>query len=156
MIGYIYIIGDGHSFKIGATTGKPERRLRSIQTSSPVKISVALAFQDDDVFETEKNLHNLFIEKHVMGEWFALNDSDLLILQDKYGARGFSFNSIDGDSIAKWSIDAPHEMNKLRKIIEHQCPVCKEKFMALNQAKFCSNRCRQANKYAKKTGRPSC
>lgn len=155
MIGYIYIIGDGKSFKIGATVGKPERRLTSIQTASPIKLSIALAFQNADIFDMEKKLHNRFIEKHIIGEWFALDDNDLLLLQDEYGAKGFGFDTVNGDSIATWSIDAPYKLSDMRKVIEHQCPVCQENFLGLATAKFCSNRCKQANKYAKKTGKLS-
>ena len=35
-----------------------------------------------------------------------------------------------------------------REVVEHTCEWCGKKFHALKIAVFCSNRCRQANKYA--------
>lgn len=47
-------------------------------------------------------------------------------------------------------IVAAQQMFQLRKIIGHTCPICGIEFQALKIAKFCSNRCRQAAKYARK------
>jgi len=35
----------------------------------------------------------------------------------------------------------------MRKIITHSCFVCNEKFEGTTRAKFCSNKCKQADKY---------
>ena len=37
----------------------------------------------------------------------------------------------------------------LNQRIPHTCPVCGKTFTGLKIARYCSNRCRQANKYAK-------
>ena len=38
----------------------------------------------------------------------------------------------------------------LRPTFWHYCGSCGKRFSGVNTAKFCSNSCRQANKYAKK------
>lgn len=40
-----------------------------------------------------------------------------------------------------------------RRQVQHTCPVCGNHFIALRTARFCSNRCRQAAKYAAKRKR---
>ena len=42
-------------------------------------------------------------------------------------------------------------LGALRKTAWHYCanPACGKRFSGISQAKFCSNACRQANKYAK-------
>ena len=37
----------------------------------------------------------------------------------------------------------------MRRKTEHTCPVCGATFVALARARFCSNRCKQADKYAR-------
>jgi predicted nucleic acid-binding Zn ribbon protein len=42
----------------------------------------------------------------------------------------------------------------MRPLINYECPVCATKFRARStRAKFCSNACRQFNKYQKATAR---
>lgn len=40
-------------------------------------------------------------------------------------------------------------MNALRERTWHYCLVCNKRFSGIKKAKFCSNACRQKNKYAK-------
>lgn len=40
-------------------------------------------------------------------------------------------------------------MSALRRTTWHNCGVCGKRFSGILTAKFCSNACRQANKYAK-------
>ena len=40
-------------------------------------------------------------------------------------------------------------LSALRRTTWHICPVCGVSFLALTRAKFCSNRCRQKDKYAR-------
>ena len=46
--------------------------------------------------------------------------------------------------------EAGRVINKARKIYIKTCPICKEGFEGLAVKIFCSNKCRQKNKYAKK------
>ena len=43
----------------------------------------------------------------------------------------------------------PSQSARQRVVAEHTCPECGETFRGLRIAKFCSNRCRQANKNRK-------
>ena len=40
----------------------------------------------------------------------------------------------------------------MRRTTEHTCPVCGATFVALTRAKFCSNRCKQKDKYQRARG----
>jgi hypothetical protein len=74
--GYIYIIKSDFGWKIGKATDF-ESRFSSIQTSSPVKLILERVFSVNDFDNAEKNLHKLFKEKHIRGEWFNLDIKDL-------------------------------------------------------------------------------
>jgi len=40
-------------------------------------------------------------------------------------------------------------LSALRRKTRHTCPICGASFLALTRALYCSNRCRQAAKYAR-------
>lgn len=42
-----------------------------------------------------------------------------------------------------------HDLGAMRRRINHVCPICGRTFVAIRKARFCSNRCRQAEKYRK-------
>ena len=46
-------------------------------------------------------------------------------------------------------------LSGMRKIIDHVCPVCNETFRGITKAKFCSNRCRQKDKYQRSKAKAS-
>jgi predicted nucleic acid-binding Zn ribbon protein len=48
------------------------------------------------------------------------------------------------------SFHAGKELAALRKRIKKNCVVCGREMVALKQAKYCSNRCRQRAKYQRK------
>ena len=41
-------------------------------------------------------------------------------------------------------------LSALRKTTWHYCAVCDKRFSGIKKAKFCSNACRQEDKYARK------
>lgn len=43
------------------------------------------------------------------------------------------------------------DLAKLRKRVDHLCPICGVTFKAIKTAKFCSNACRQKAKYQRDT-----
>lgn len=67
----VYFIKDEHTgfVKIGFSD-KPEHRLKSLQTSSPNKLSLVGTVAGDK--ELEFVLHTTFAEHKVRGEWFSL------------------------------------------------------------------------------------
>jgi len=72
---YIYFIRcgkPGGPIKIGMSHNV-ERRLLSLQTSNPYKLTLIVKIQFDSKKQTEKIekwLHNRFKRKHLRGEWF--------------------------------------------------------------------------------------
>lgn len=67
----IYFIQDeiDKSIKIGYTSNNVDKRLSAIQISNPRRI-ILLCIEDGDVFK-EKELHKLFSEYKIHGEWFT-------------------------------------------------------------------------------------
>lgn len=69
----------GKLVKIGWTSGCPKRRVRSLQTGSPIKIRLLGAIPADDP-ALEKELHKRFEALRVKGEWFRRSKEILALL----------------------------------------------------------------------------
>lgn len=80
---YVYVIRDidvsGH-YKIGRTTDIV-RRLTDFNVKLPFQIGIVLIATCTDPVVLETTLHHHFAEKRVAGEWFSLNDEDLIVLR---------------------------------------------------------------------------
>lgn len=77
--GIIYIMKCGRTnlYKIGLTTGSVDTRFNSLKTANP-SINLFKYYEEViDLYNKEKELHNLFSKKRIDGEWFELNESDL-------------------------------------------------------------------------------
>ena len=71
---YIYIIGTTESpYKIGFSK-TPEKRLKSLQTGHPVKLSLLYTkeISEDNVKNIEKQIHKTIAYKRTKGEWFNI------------------------------------------------------------------------------------
>lgn len=79
--GYIYLISDGTYTKIGKTSGCPLKRLRSLQTGNPNKLTLLHVIACSSPIEiVERRLHDMLWQHRVhrmRGEWFYLS-SDYL------------------------------------------------------------------------------
>lgn len=80
--GFVYVIylddsSDRRFYKIGMASSFPVR-LATHQCASPFDICVACAYFVPNMRAEERYLHQLFADKHVRGEWFALEREDLL------------------------------------------------------------------------------
>ncbi len=53
--------------KIGLS-GKPQRRLKSMQTNSPVLLEIFVTLPGNE--QLEEKLHEMFAENRIRGEWF--------------------------------------------------------------------------------------
>jgi predicted GIY-YIG superfamily endonuclease len=74
---YVYLIrADNGLTKIGISYDV-ERRLYTLDTASPVRLSLLFFFEPSNAVKTEKYLHIKFDKKRVKGEWFNLSDSDI-------------------------------------------------------------------------------
>lgn len=88
---FVYVISNGKLYKIGIAKNVQER-LSSLQTATPDILKVLRAFQVDNAIALEGELHDLFHEKRVHGEWFDLLESDLLHIDEHVKKR------VDGES----------------------------------------------------------
>lgn len=68
---YAYLIKSGDNYKIGKSNN-PQRRLNSIMTSN---LNAELICYGTGV--KEKELHHIFSNKRIKGEWFNLNETDI-------------------------------------------------------------------------------
>jgi len=78
--GYIYVIKSQGFYKIGRTRALGSR-LRPYISENPLSIEVVFTFFVYDCMEVERILHLEFESKQERGEWFLLDDSDLVRIQ---------------------------------------------------------------------------
>lgn len=76
--GCVYLIqaGDMHRFKIGCAAD-PKRRLRELQTSSPVRLRMIGWKQCNNMMAEERKWHELFKGVRKVGEWFDLSHNQI-------------------------------------------------------------------------------
>jgi len=76
----VYVMIDKNTgyYKIGRSL-KPKFRERTLQSEKP---TIELLFSNDAKIKNEKDLHNMFLEKRIRGEWFNLNGSDLIKIKE--------------------------------------------------------------------------
>jgi hypothetical protein len=80
----VYLIrADNGLTKIGCT-GNLEKRLKSITTASPCKLTLIGFLRCRDFHEEERKLHCQFAGKRIQGEWFDLNEVDLMALNEQF------------------------------------------------------------------------
>lgn len=72
--GYVYFIRGSDKVKIGFTSDKPVKRIKSLQTGSPVKLSLIGYIFDDNACQLETELHHNFEKYHSHGEWYFYSD----------------------------------------------------------------------------------
>lgn len=86
--GHVYIAAsDCGLYKIGMTTGKPKKRVSSLNTSSPTEITLEHSVFCEDCSQLESRLHDAFDEFRVKGEWFELSQGNLgraIVFMDKH------------------------------------------------------------------------
>ena len=117
--GFVYFIGpeDG-PIKIGSS-GDPARRVKTLQSGSPVPLALLGSFKSKDCVAEEKALHRRFAGSRLHGEWFSrtpallkLVDScrtdtrhlDVTILDPERAARVLSL--VEASRVLGCSVDA--------------------------------------------------
>jgi T5orf172 domain len=65
----VYVLDDGHAFKIGYTKGYVAARVKDLQTGNPrlIRMVAEVGSASEDV---EAHLHTAFGEWNLQGEWF--------------------------------------------------------------------------------------
>lgn len=80
--GHVYFIQseDNKAIKIGYTAGRPEERLRSLQTGQPHKLNLLCTMPGDRQYE--KSLHRRFHKYRLGGEWFKPHPDVLALISE--------------------------------------------------------------------------
>ncbi len=78
---YVYIMKCDEFYKIG-TTFDLDNRHNSLQCGNPYLIEIVMAIRVPDAKVAERELQNLFIDKRVVREWFALSNKDVVSIRE--------------------------------------------------------------------------
>lgn len=79
-MGFVYLIGDKDRFgyyKIGATRGNVNRRLKALQTGNSGELYVEKIHETEHPFIVENILHNRYEYKKTINEWYDLGLEDI-------------------------------------------------------------------------------
>ena len=79
----VYLIKCANFYKIGIS-GKPKSRLKGLQTSNPIPLSLVALSTEYEPESLEKHLHEKFADVNSSGEWFELKESHLKELRIDY------------------------------------------------------------------------
>lgn len=80
-MGYVYLIGDKDRFnhyKIGATRGNVNKRLKTLQTGNSGELFLENSYETKHPFIIENILHNRLEYKKTLNEWFELDLKDVI------------------------------------------------------------------------------
>jgi len=133
----VYLIGspDSPLVKIG-WTDNPERRLRHLQTGSPVPLKILAVFEGGAIVEAK--LHCRFAEKRQHGEWFDLGPDPVAAVRPFVKAAQVEEGKLTGHwqpvhelradyaSIEEWSVWMPEVPPRVYERVEQECPTWKE------------------------------
>lgn len=84
--GYVYFIkhgSQGNKIKIGSAIDI-DKRIASYQTAFYSKIFIVGYIKCDEHIFVEKELHKLFSDKRIKGEWFEIDNYDLFTIKEMY------------------------------------------------------------------------
>lgn len=70
-------------YKIGMTKD-PYNRLKTFGVQLPFQVEYELVIESNDYKAFQKELHARFQDKHINGEWFALDQADVEALREEY------------------------------------------------------------------------
>ena len=87
--GYVYLlraIEPHNHYKIGRSS-QPKKRIETLSVKLPYPIKPICLIKTDDMIELESNLHNMFDNKRVGGEWFQLDDTDIEYIKSLVGEK---------------------------------------------------------------------
>ena len=80
MKGTVYILCDPStdSYKIGMTRSHASKRIKELQTGNPTEIHLVKKFDTQIPFFIETSLHNYFMDKRLINEWYGLSSQDII------------------------------------------------------------------------------
>ena len=104
MHSYVYFITDNHGhIKIGKTDDT-YKRLKELQTGNPYKLSILLTIMMtsvNDAFSLEQELHQLFKDYRLEGEWFEAEPVFKVIDTDIVKLNKFQFGGLQYGKVKK-------------------------------------------------------
>lgn len=71
-------LNDDIVYKIGWTKRHPMDRIREMKTGNAHDLDIIHIFKSEWGTKIEKKLHSRFSDKKISGEWFTLNEEDVL------------------------------------------------------------------------------
>jgi len=107
---YVYIMKCANYYKIGYSKN-PDSRRSTIQTHNPLGVKICALLKTQSFLETERNLHSYFSTKKSRGEWFELDEADLITLKVDFG---FEFKIKIG-LISKSNFDNSKEQSETKQ-----------------------------------------
>ena len=71
-MGYVYLIKDylNGTYKIGATRGNIEKRIKKLQTGNSTELKVEYLFETEYPFRLESMLHERYKPFNIINEWY--------------------------------------------------------------------------------------
>ncbi|MEU9438370.1 GIY-YIG nuclease family protein [Streptomyces sp. NPDC048252] len=129
----VYLIGSPSSplVKIG-WTDNPKRRLRNLQTGSPVPLRLLALFEGGNTVEAE--LHRRFADKRRHGEWFDLGPNPVEVVspfvrvaQEEQAECVRPKHELRyGDvTLQEWAACFPEDPLRVHERMERECPTYK-------------------------------
>lgn len=84
--GYIYILkyGDNDIYKFGVSAN-PDRRIKDIDSSSPIPIKELGRFFFKNVYEMEEMIHDNLKDSLIRKEWFKLKEYEVFQIIEEIG-----------------------------------------------------------------------
>jgi hypothetical protein len=79
-MGKIYLLANDEwtQFKIGITKKSTSERIKNLQTGNGSKITIVKEYDTEHARKIESWLHGRYNSKRLVGEWFSLDDDDIM------------------------------------------------------------------------------
>jgi len=81
--GYVYVVKSQNNYKIGRAKNL-DSRIKKYITENPHEIEVVFSKFVDDYVEEERKLLKMFESFWIRGEWFNLNEEDIIKIKQYY------------------------------------------------------------------------
>lgn len=93
---YIYVIQHGNTnyYKIGVSKLKIKDRLQCLQVGNPIKLKCIQINYTNNASKIETQIHLLFKNKNINGEWFMLSNKELNIIKSKIQELDLKLNQL--------------------------------------------------------------
>lgn len=92
--GYVYVLKSHGLYKIGKTKN-PKQRIETINALNAIPVKIILIKTVINFTAAETRIHSLFQDKHVRGEWFRLDESDLDLITIELSRMRFSRKALE-------------------------------------------------------------